>query len=91
MSASESVPMVFDYFDVPEGVEGTFRAKYKHCQTLISGSTKTTSIFLLHLKHLIMYLKYMSSTISNTSLKQYLYFLFPQSICNCNSITPTSI
>ena len=43
MSASESVPVVFDHIDVPEFVEGTFRVKCKHCQTLISGSTKATS------------------------------------------------
>ena len=38
ISASKSVPVVFDYFDVPEGVEGSFRVKRKHCQTLTSGS-----------------------------------------------------
>ena len=30
MSASEPVPVVFDHFDVPEGVAGIFRVKCKH-------------------------------------------------------------
>ena len=38
------------HFEVPENVEGNFKAMCKHCQTLISGSTKATSNFLYHLK-----------------------------------------
>ena len=50
---SRSIPIVFEHYEVPEGVEGTFRAKWKHCknpEVTISGSTKSTSNFLLHLK-----------------------------------------
>ena len=37
-------------FEVPENVEGNIKAMCKHCQTLVSGSTKATSNFLYHLK-----------------------------------------
>ena len=47
---TKSIPVVFEHYEVPEGVEGTFRAICKHCQAKISGSTKATSNFILHLK-----------------------------------------
>ena len=50
MAASKSVPVIFRHFEVPENVDGNFKAKCKHCQVPISGSTKATSNFLLHLK-----------------------------------------
>ena len=50
MSISKAVPVVFEHYDVPDGVEGPFKATCKHCRTPISGSTKATSNFLLHLK-----------------------------------------
>ena len=51
MAASiKSTPVVFEQFEVPNNVEGTFKAKCKHCSASISGSTKASSNFLLHLK-----------------------------------------
>ncbi len=50
-SKKKSVPVVLQYYDVPDNVEeGTFKAKCKHCSATISGSTKATSNFLLHIK-----------------------------------------
>ena len=33
MAASKSVPVVFRHFEVPENVDGNFKAKCKHCYT----------------------------------------------------------
>ena len=49
-TSSNSIPVVFQQFDIPENVQGTFKAKCRHCASMISGSTKATSNFLLHLK-----------------------------------------
>ena len=50
---NKPMPIVFSHFDVPENVEGTFKARCKHCNTVISGSTKAISSFLVHIKVLI--------------------------------------
>ena len=39
-ASSKAVPVVFGHFDVPENVDGNFKAKCKHYSTSISGSTK---------------------------------------------------
>ncbi|XP_062579450.1 zinc finger BED domain-containing protein 4-like [Saccostrea cucullata] len=41
---------VLDEFNVPDNVSGNFKAKCKHCESYISGSTKATSNFLTHVK-----------------------------------------
>ena len=40
MAVAKSVPVVFDHYKVPEGVQGSFKAKCKHClaQILFSES-----------------------------------------------------
>ena len=44
------IPVVFRHYDILENVEGSFKAKCKHCTTTISGSTKATLNFLLNIK-----------------------------------------
>ena len=48
--AGKSQPMIFKFFEVPENVDGNFKAKCKHCLAQISASTKATSNLLLHVK-----------------------------------------
>ena len=38
---------VLDEFEVPENVSGNFKAKCKHCESYISGSTKATNSYTL--------------------------------------------
>ena len=46
----KSVLIVFKHYEIPDNANGTFKAKCKHCTTTISGSTKATSNFVLHIK-----------------------------------------
>jgi len=46
----KTLPIVLRHYDVPGDADGSFRAEYKHCGTIISGSTKATSNFWTHLK-----------------------------------------
>ena len=39
MATSKSVPVVFGHFEVPENVEGSFKAKCKHCSVCITKNT----------------------------------------------------
>ena len=48
--SKKSTPIVFRHYNIPDNPEGSFKAKCKHCGTTISGSTKATSNFLLHIK-----------------------------------------
>ena len=42
-------PKVFKKIDIPQGVDGNFKAKCKHCTAIISALTKTSSNLLRHL------------------------------------------
>ena len=46
----KTLPIVLRHYDVPGDADGSFRAEYKHCGTIISGSTKATSNFWTHFK-----------------------------------------
>lgn len=49
LSKTMSAP-VFEHFEMPTGSTGTVKVKCKHCAASISGSVKTTSNFVTHLK-----------------------------------------
>ena len=49
---TKSVPVVFCHFEVPEKVDGNFKAKSKHCEVLLSDSTGAQ---LCHEPYLLFY------------------------------------
>ena len=42
--------LIFSFFDIPENVEGNFKAKCKLCTSQLSASTKASSNLVLYLR-----------------------------------------
>ena len=59
--ASRKLPDVFENFDIPDNLDGNFKAKCKYCQREISGLIATTN-FIKNMKrnHPIKYEKFKS-------------------------------
>ena len=51
------------HFELPPNTGGNFKAKCKHCGSLISGSGKTSSNFTTHLKVCVVFIDWHENTL----------------------------